>query len=74
MNRAGLSASRSRAAFTVLELAIAAGIMGVLGYSLSLAVKMSRDSQQTVSRVARESRSTRESIAQLIQDCFGEDE
>jgi hypothetical protein len=68
MNRAGLSASRSRAAFTVLELAIAAGIMGVLGYSLSLAVKMSRDSQQTVSRVARESRSTRESIAQLIQD------
>lgn len=68
MKRARLSAARSRAAFTVLELTIAAGIMGVLGYSLSLAVKMSRDSQRTVTRVARESRSTRDSIAQLIQD------
>lgn len=68
MRRARFSAARSRAAFTLMELTIAAGIMGVLGYSLSLAVKMSRDSQQTVSRVARDSRSTRESIAQLIQD------
>ncbi len=68
MNRARLSASRSRAAFTLMELTIAAGIMGVLGYSLSLAVKMSRDSQRTVSRVARDSRTTRDSIAQLIKD------
>lgn len=68
MNRARSSRPRSRGGFTLLELTIAAGILGVLGYSLSLAVKMSRDSQRTVTRVAQESRTKRESIAQLIQD------
>jgi len=57
-----------RSGFTLLEMMISTVIFGVVGYSVSIAVKLGNDSNSTVMQVARESRAERESVSTLIDD------
>lgn len=57
-----------RSGFTLVELSISTVILGVVGYSVSVAVKLGNDSNATVMQVASESRAERKSISALIDD------
>ncbi len=57
-----------RGGFTLIELSISTVILAVVGYSVSVAVKLGNDSNSTVRQVVNESRGQRKSIAQLIDD------
>lgn len=54
--------------FTLIEVAISSVILGIVGYSVSLALKMGQDSHTTVAQVSSESRATRNSVASLVDD------
>ncbi|MCY2959633.1 MAG: prepilin-type N-terminal cleavage/methylation domain-containing protein [Planctomycetota bacterium] len=54
--------------FTLVELSISTVILAVVGYAVSVAVKMGHDSNSTVMEVASDSRAERKSISALIDD------
>ncbi len=57
-----------RAGYTLLELAISTVLLGTVGYSISLGVKMGQESHATVMRVSSESRAARKSLSTLVED------
>jgi prepilin-type N-terminal cleavage/methylation domain-containing protein len=64
-----ISQNRSRSSgFTLVELTISSVILAVVGYSVSVAVKLGNDSNSTVMRVTGESRSERKTMAALMDD------
>lgn len=54
--------------FTLLELTISTVLLAAVGYAVSIAVKMGRESNTTVMQAASEARTERKTIATLIED------
>ncbi len=54
--------------FTLIELSISTVILAVVGYSVSIAVKMGNDSNSTVMQVASDSRTERKTMSALMDD------
>jgi prepilin-type N-terminal cleavage/methylation domain-containing protein len=52
--------------FTLLELSISTVVLAAVGYAVSIAVKMGKDSNATVMQAASEARAERKTIATLI--------
>lgn len=63
-----MRATSRRGGFTLLELTISTLILATVGYSVSVAVKLGKDSNTTVMQVASESRTERKTMASLIDD------